>query len=181
MSPSWWSATSRPPRFLTSVSAMSGGTSSGGRTPHCPTCGAELHLETGDLPAWLCPAGHGVAATLPAARKRVDDEVVTRAWAEARKASAGERSCPFCTKPMTPVAWTVDDVQPPASVVLDLCRADQLLWFDVGELELLPQQLQVADDDDEVWITNPWGEAAENLPDWTQRVVTRGIVRGFRP
>ena len=88
---------------------MSGGTSTGGRTPHCPTCGAELHLEVGELPAWLCPAGHGVAATLPAARKRVDD------------------------------------------------------------------------DEDDVWITSPWGEAAENLPSWTQRVVGRGIVRGFIP
>ncbi len=149
------------------------------RTPHCPTCAGELRHEPGDFPAWLCPAGHGVAATLPAARKRVDEQVVTKVWAEAYRAPAGLRPCPFCTKPMTPVTWTVAEGEPATSVALDLCRADQLLWFDVGELEALPPQLRpAADDADQPVISHPWADATEGLPDWTERLVIRGLISG---
>ncbi|MEZ5177375.1 MAG: hypothetical protein R2746_03580 [Acidimicrobiales bacterium] len=157
---------------------MSGTSNDGGRTPHCPTCEAELHYERGDVAAWLCPEGHGVAVTLPAARRRVEDDVVNQVWGKAYRAPAGLRACPFCADPMTPVVWHLVPGDDATKVELDLCRDDQLLWFDVGELEALPEAQRVDEDDDELVISHPWASAADNLPSWTQRVVGRGIVRG---
>lgn len=157
---------------------MSGEPNGAGRTPHCPTCQAELRYERSDVPAWLCPEGHGVAATLPAARQQVEDDVVNDVWGEAYRAPAGLRPCPFCTQPMTPVTWKLEGSDDGPAVALDLCRDDQLLWFDVGELEALPERLQVDEDDDELVIRHPWASSAAGLPSWTQRTVGRSIARG---
>ncbi len=107
-------------------------------TPACPTCGAELRLDRdGVLDAWLCPEGHGKGFTLTEAYQRIDDDEVRAIWQQARAASPGTRACPLCGDTMVnmTVAPTVGG---DATLPLDVCLRDELLWFDAGELDSFP-------------------------------------------
>jgi Zn-finger nucleic acid-binding protein len=117
-------------------------------TPACPTCGAELRLKRdGVLDAWLCPAGHGKGFTLTEAYERIDDDEVQAIWQQARESAPGTRACPLCGETM--VAMTVaPTVGGDATLPLDVCLRDELLWFDAGELDAVP--VRSGDDDDNV-------------------------------
>jgi Zn-finger nucleic acid-binding protein len=118
----------------------------------CPDCSAPLALTpNGSFDAWVCPAGHGLAATLSEAYERAQEDDLQQLWQLARTAGAGSRACPMCARPMASVSAPVDadeaaegvdgDQPAHAEVPVDVCSADQLLWFDVGELDAMPADL----------------------------------------
>ena len=101
---------------------------------NCPTCNAPLTLTPHDtFDSWVCPAGHGLAATLSELYEQADENAIHQLWAAARQAGAtgatGPRACPMCARPMVTIA---------APKALDVCLADEVIWFDAGELEQLP-------------------------------------------
>ena len=106
--------------------------------PVCPTCGKPLTLEhDDDLDAWVCPAGDGLGFTLSEAYRRIGDDEVKAIWQLARGSAAGTRACPICATTMVKVRIAP---QPGGAATLDLdvCLTDELIWFDTGELETIP-------------------------------------------
>jgi len=120
-------------------------------TPQCPQCGAELELgASGRLDAWACPAGHGVGFTLSEMHERAQEDELSKLWEGAKIAAAGKHACPMCDLPMVKVTIGVDadesvdgqaDTNDTGRVTLDVCRDDQFIWFDPGELDELPEDL----------------------------------------
>lgn len=107
--------------------------------PTCPQCGAELQLgASGKLHAWSCPAGHGVGFTVSAAYDRLEGDEVQGIWKASEQASPGEHHCPLCAQPMASVTVAVGGPGSPAET-LDVCREDEFIWFDPGELDEFPQ------------------------------------------
>ena len=100
-------------------------------TPACPTCRADLELRAdGELDAWHCPEGHGLAFTLSEAYARLADHDIHEIWSGARSAPKGTRGCPMCRATMVAV--------PCEAITLDVCVTDEVLWFDRGELDVMP-------------------------------------------
>jgi Zn-finger nucleic acid-binding protein len=121
-------------------------------SPKCPQCRAELKLgASGRLDAWACPAGHGVGFTLSELHERAQEDELARLWERAKSADAGKHACPMCDRGMVTVTIAVDtdelverrveDKTDDARVTLDVCRDDQFIWFDPGELDELPEDL----------------------------------------
>jgi Zn-finger nucleic acid-binding protein len=109
-------------------------------TPACPACAAALtHSDDGAFNPWVCPKGHGLAATLSEGYERIDEGELKLLWQRARAADAtvGPRSCPMCERPMVVVQVPATD-RP--ELPLDVCTADELLWFDNAELDELPAE-----------------------------------------
>ncbi|MGN6695485.1 MAG: hypothetical protein ACTHN0_15010 [Aquihabitans sp.] len=124
---------------------------------NCPTCRAALQLTNHDtFDSWICPNGHGLAATLSELYERAQEDEIHALWAQA-KASwvAAEpttgKACPMCERLMVSIvvgtdADEVDEGKPgdganTGEVPVDVCVVDQVIWFDVSELELLPADL----------------------------------------
>ncbi len=124
-------------------------------TANCPTCSAPLTLTpAGSFDSWICPAGHGLAATLSELYEEAQEDEARRLWTLARGASSpagGGRPCPMCTAPMVSIVVPTDgdealegepgDTPDAGEVPVDVCRADQVIWFDVGELDAFPDDL----------------------------------------
>ena len=107
--------------------------------PKCPQCGVELRLgPSGKLNAWSCPAGHGVGFTLSEAYERLEDDEIHAIWKASETAAPGRHACPMCSQPMASVTVGVGDPGS-AQETLDVCREDQFIWFDAGELDEFPQ------------------------------------------
>lgn len=119
----------------------------------CPTCSASLVLtnhETFD--SWVCPAGHGLAATLSEVYERAQEDEIHRLWdlakAQSSAGAAAGRACPMCARPMVSISVPYDadevpegtegDAPDAGQVPVDVCVADQVVWFDVAELDALP-------------------------------------------
>ena len=124
-------------------------------TANCPTCNASLQLTPhGSFDSWICPAGHGLAATLSELYEEAQEDEARRLWALARAASVpatGGRHCPMCSQPMVSVTVPTDadealegeagDTADTGEVPVDVCVADQVIWFDVAELDAFPDDL----------------------------------------
>jgi len=121
-------------------------------SPQCPDCHAVLELGArGRLDVWACPAGHGVGFTLSEAHERAQEDELSELWHGAETASPGKHACPMCDRLMVNVTIGVDadessegepgDAADRVHVSLDVCREDQFIWFDPGELEELPEDL----------------------------------------
>lgn len=97
-----------------------------------------------------------MAATLSELYERAQEDEIHRLWALARSAPTPAdptqgRACPMCGRTMVSIAVgtdadEVDEGQPgdgpdTGEVPVDVCVADQVVWFDVAELELLPADL----------------------------------------
>lgn len=124
---------------------------------NCPTCRAALQLTNHDaFDSWICPNGHGLAATLSELYERAQEDEIHRLWALARRAqvvgpTADARPCPMCQQPMVSVVVgtdvdEADEGQPgdgpdTGELPIDVCVIDQVVWFDVAELEGLPADL----------------------------------------
>jgi Zn-finger nucleic acid-binding protein len=124
--------------------------------PKCAQCGAELKLgASGQLDAWTCPAGHGVGFTLSEAYGRIQDDELSKIWHDSEQGSPGKHACPMCAVPMVNVSVAVDadesadgepgDQPDSAQVSLEVCREDQFIWFDPGDLDAFPQDLRNAE------------------------------------
>ncbi len=121
-------------------------------SPQCPRCGAELKLgASGRLDAWACLAGHGVGLTLSEVHERAQEDELSRLWEAAQTAASGGHACPMCDRAMVTVTIGVDsdelvdrrveDTPEASRVSLEVCRDDQFIWFDPGELDELPEDL----------------------------------------
>jgi hypothetical protein len=112
--------------------------------PTCPQCGAQLTLgASGKLHAWSCPAGHGIGFTVSAAYERLEDDEIHTIWHASETAAPGSHRCPFCSQPMVSVTVAVGGAGSPEET-LDVCRADEFIWFDPGELDEFPQHTDAA-------------------------------------
>ena len=112
--------------------------------PKCPECGAELKLgPSGKLDAWSCPAGHGIGLTLSEAYERLEDDEIHAIWKDSETAPPGKHACPLCSQPMVGVTVAVGGPGS-AQETLDVCREDQFIWFDAGELDEFPQHHDAA-------------------------------------
>jgi Zn-finger nucleic acid-binding protein len=119
--------------------------------PKCPECRAELKLgASGRLDAWACPSGHGVGFTLSELHERAQEDELARLWEGAKTAAAGKHACPMCDRAMVTVTIGIDadesvdgpdDTADTGRVTLEVCRDDQFIWFDPGELDELPEDL----------------------------------------
>ena len=108
--------------------------------PRCPQCGSELRLgASGQLDAWSCSAGHGVGFTVSEAYERLEGDEVQAIWRASEQAAAGAHACPMCSRPMVSVTVAVGGPGTPQET-LDVCREDEFIWFDPGELDEFPQQ-----------------------------------------
>ena len=110
------------------------------QTPFCPRCGAVLsHNDEGDFNPWVCPKGHGMAATLSEGYQRVDGDELKELWRRARSQAAtpSDRPCPMCERRMV-VADVPAQVAGHGEVPIDVCTTDEVLWFDSGEIGELP-------------------------------------------
>lgn len=120
-------------------------------TPQCPQCRADLELGArGKLEAWTCPTGHGAGFTLSEMHERAQEDELAALWERAKTAVAGKHACPICDRQMVTVSIGVDadealdgsgDSPDAGRVTLDVCREDQFIWFDPGELDELPEDL----------------------------------------
>jgi hypothetical protein len=118
-------------------------------------CGAGLALgRSGDLDHWTCPAGHGLAITLSEAYGHVQDDEIHQVWQEARAGSPGELPSPFGGPNMVRVTLDFDsdevdegeagDGPTEGTVVIDVDVDNQFLWFDAGEIDELPFDVENA-------------------------------------
>jgi Zn-finger nucleic acid-binding protein len=117
-------------------------------SPQCPQCRSELVLGAcGRLDAWTCPQGHGIGLTLSEAYERAQEDELSQLWEGARSAELGTHLCAMCDRGMVSVTIGVDADEDlngdPAAlhVTLDVCRDDQFIWFDPGELDELPEDV----------------------------------------
>ncbi len=124
---------------------------------NCPTCRAALQLTNHDaFDSWICPNGHGLAATLSELYERAQEDEIHHLWTLAKASWVAEepqtgRACPMCERIMVSIAVgtdadEIDEGQPgdgpnTGEVPVDVCVVDQVIWFDVAELELLPADL----------------------------------------
>jgi hypothetical protein len=124
-------------------------------TANCPICRASLTLTpAGSFDSWICPAGHGLAATLSEFYEEAQEDEARRLWALARAGTApasGPRPCPMCVRPMVAIVVPTDadealegepgDMPDTGEVPVDVCTTDQVIWFDVAELDAFPDDL----------------------------------------
>ena len=125
-------------------------------TASCPQCRASLVLTNHDtFDSWICPNGHGLAATLSELYERAQEDEIHRLWQVARAAArarqAGDRPCPMCERPMVSIVVPTDadeaeegapgDTADTGSVPVDVCVADEVVWFDASELDAMPADL----------------------------------------
>lgn len=117
--------------------------------PTCPQCGAELRLgASGKLHAWSCPAGHGIGFTVTEAYERLEDDEIHKIWQAAAHAAPSTHTCPICARPMASVTVAAGGPGSPEET-LDVCRDDQFIWFDAGELDEFPQHTSTPPSEDE--------------------------------
>lgn len=102
----------------------------------CPRCGKGLERKTRHG-SWPCRACGGVAVELGELIRilgRFAPSLVPRGGIDGLETRASARTapalrCPACTRPMTPVELH--------GVRLDRCYQDQLVWFDVHQLDVV--------------------------------------------
>lgn len=120
--------------------------------PNCPICSTELQLGShGTLDHWSCPAGHGLAMTLTESYERLQEDEISLLWQTARQAPPGPLPSPFDGRPMVRFSFGYDDDEIPegepgdgpdlGTVEVDVDVANQFIWFDAGELDVLPHDL----------------------------------------
>ncbi len=120
--------------------------------PRCHSCREELVLGAqGELNPWSCPNGHGLGFTLSESYERLQDDEIDQLWSAASGASARGVRCPFCSETMAVLTVEADADEIPEgdegdgptthTAELDVCVRDQFIWFDPGELEVMPEDL----------------------------------------
>lgn len=142
----------------------------------CPRCGKPLSLEKhphGGL--WRCVQCSGVAVNLAVLRRHLEEQVARDFWLRAGKASVpSQKRCPSCSKPLREFV-AVHEKQ---SLLLDLCRPCQLMWFDPGELETLPESKPAAPSaiDQQIALSKIQAEVATNAEtDRTANYIEIGV------
>ena len=123
-------------------------------TANCPNCRGPLTLTPhGSFDSWVCPQGHGLAATLSELYEVAQEDEIHRLWDLARTAPKPDegRPCPMCERPMVSITVPTDADEAPegapgdgadaGEAPVDVCTNDEVIWFDVSELDELPADL----------------------------------------
>ena len=140
--------------------------------PVCPNCGSALHLEhDGALDAWACPQHHGLGFTLSEAYSRMDEAEIHTIWQQARAGDAGTLACPICSARMVAVS-VAPTSEAATTIALDVCLADEFIWFDAGELDEVPVDTNApapdpAEDAQLEEITEQFGDSLS--AEWSER------------
>lgn len=103
----------------------------------CPTCNVLLQTQKLEgIRLWKCASCGGFAISLPIVRKGLNSKTFKKIW---QKISSGEtetgRPCPGCKKPLS----VVEADGQGGSIMIDVCRTCQILWFDDKEYSDLPK------------------------------------------
>lgn len=123
----------------------------------CPICKASLQLTPdGEFNSWVCPAGHGRAATLSELYERMQEDEIHRLWSLAKASWVASepvtgRACPMCDRLMVTITVPtdvdeVDEGQPGDGAdtgleTVDACVVDEVIWFEEGEIDEFPADL----------------------------------------
>lgn len=102
----------------------------------CPTCGEGLtRNQTGAGIFWVCSRCHGRAATISLLRHLVNGDTMRELWLRTFDQRLPRvRSCPSCRARMLQLSLPARG----QTLVLDVCRTCQFVWFDAQEFEALP-------------------------------------------
>ena len=140
--------------------------------PVCPNCGSALQLEhDGELDAWACPQHHGLGFTLSEAYSRMDEAEIHTICQQARAGNAGTRACPICSARMVSVS-VAPTAETATTIALDVCLADELFWFDAGELDDIPVDTNapVPNPEEDARIAEITNEFGQSLgAEWSER------------
>lgn len=103
----------------------------------CPSCNILLKAQKPEgIRLWKCASCGGFAISLPTVRKGLNSETFKKIW---QKVSSGEteagRPCPGCRNPLS----VVEADGQGGSIMIDVCRTCQILWFDDNEFSDLPK------------------------------------------
>ena len=102
-----------------------------------------LQIPTGGRSSHVCPKGHGRAAPASFVRRWLQLPEVPRFEAALKNLAKGKVECARCRTPMGRLRF--------AGPEIDLCSRCDLVWFDAGELERMPQrserELELLDSD----------------------------------
>ena len=126
--------------------------------PLCPYCRNQLQLGTvqlrEDFPldCWTCSQGHGMALTLAESHDQLQEDELSRLWELARSGAPGPLPGLLGGPPMVRFVLPFDedevlegeegDTDDIGVVELDVDLDNQFIWFDLGELEQLPADLE---------------------------------------
>lgn len=109
--------------------------------PQCPRCGKPL-ARYADRDKWRCRACNGVLVGKDQLVVEIGPHATTVLDGETDPARQALHPCPACAYPMTP--YTIGGA---GGVELDRCVADQLVWFDGGELGKVRAAVPAENDD----------------------------------
>ncbi len=162
-----------------------------------PVNGNELVLGSeGELRFWYDPQGSGLAVTLSEAYDVAQEDEIENLWKLAKTAPPSPLMSPQGGKPMVRVVLGYDDDEASeghsgdgpdsGQLTVDVDVVNQFIWFDAGELELLPRDKPDAEPtpDQEAQLENivgVFGEQYEILSDarYAQdHPVTASLMRG---
>lgn len=98
----------------------------------CPNCGVQLQRNFGDSGIfWVCSSCNGRAVGMGPLRRTLPKKFANALWLSAIEGGAeGERRCPACERAMFQSST--------GTVVLDVCRSCQIVWFDPREFDAVP-------------------------------------------
>jgi Zn-finger nucleic acid-binding protein len=101
---------------------------------YCPTCHEPInrHSQPPFL-LWRCHRCEGCAVTIAMLRRGIRNDLLQKAWDRTvGREQKRNRRCPGCSTFM----YLVPTVGPE----IDLCRSCQMIWFDAGELNKMPER-----------------------------------------
>ena len=113
----------------------------------CPLPGCRTVLDKtaeGEFDSWVCPKGHGVAASLTELWGYAQDDEIRTLWQAVKSAPKNDLMSPALGSPMVSVTITIDsdevhgNVGPDArTLTFDVADQEQMVWFDPDELRQL--------------------------------------------
>jgi Zn-finger nucleic acid-binding protein len=118
----------------------------------CPLVDCRAALALTEKPdafdVWICPNGHGMAATITELWKHIQDDEIRAIWQAAKGAPKNDRKSPVLGTPMVTVTISVDSDEEQGNsaadakeLTLDVAPDEEFVWFDAGELEMFASDL----------------------------------------
>ncbi len=103
----------------------------------CPRCRTDLHIER--KPAgifWSCPQCTGLALNLAVLRRCLPPDNVQKFWRRLQTGSQTSSPCPSCAQSLQGFTHSAGQ----KTLALDVCKTCQIVWFDRGEFDALPEK-----------------------------------------
>lgn len=108
----------------------------------CPRCRTALRMDRKpDGAFWNCPHCTGSALNLAVLRRCLPPAQVKTFWRRLQTAAHASAPCPSCARPLREFTLPVEA----QTLTLDICKTCQIVWFDKGEFEALPERIVTAE------------------------------------